>query len=140
MTGSTPLDIARAKREKGGQLGKNSPCPCGSNMKYKKYTYRPFNFSRSFSSSETELNPELATHLEFQLSMTRFLGFILKVLREGEVRNLRNQLVDRRVKASSFPLQEVLKSVPFYNMVQLYLNVRSDWKSVLESDFRPVYC
>ncbi|CAA6672424.1 unnamed protein product [Spirodela intermedia] len=41
LMGSTPLDLARANLEKGGQLGRNSPCPCGSNKKYKRYDALP---------------------------------------------------------------------------------------------------
>uniref|UniRef100_A0A1D1YKE9 Protein translocase subunit SecA n=1 Tax=Anthurium amnicola TaxID=1678845 RepID=A0A1D1YKE9_9ARAE len=36
LMGSTPLDLARSNLANSGQLGRNAPCPCGSNKKYKR--------------------------------------------------------------------------------------------------------
>ncbi|CAI9102421.1 OLC1v1000686C1 [Oldenlandia corymbosa var. corymbosa] len=36
LMGSTPMDLARSNLAKSGQIGRNSPCPCGSKKLYKR--------------------------------------------------------------------------------------------------------
>ncbi|KAL8553726.1 hypothetical protein ACS0TY_002137 [Phlomoides rotata] len=36
LMGSTPLDVARSNLAKSGQIGRNTPCPCGSRKLYKR--------------------------------------------------------------------------------------------------------